>query len=184
MFAPSTKVNEGESNTPCPSTLEVTYSSVENLSKALNIVNQISPPMRLSCKWSHWCLHHKRSNIWQTVNSVQKIIYWAQLQVVTIVTCERRFVLCLSIQEHVSMTYNNLNNIHGDLSTLQNLRALVCRHNKLKTSSIPNDIFSLEDLAVVVCFAAFSITLSVSGNLSRAGRWRHEWSNTFPFKIH
>jgi hypothetical protein len=27
MFAPITKVNEGESNTPCPSTLEVTYSS-------------------------------------------------------------------------------------------------------------------------------------------------------------
>jgi hypothetical protein len=26
MFAPITKVNEGESNTPCPSTLEVTYS--------------------------------------------------------------------------------------------------------------------------------------------------------------
>jgi hypothetical protein len=35
MFAPITKVNEGESNTPCPSTLEVTYSSVEKLSKAL-----------------------------------------------------------------------------------------------------------------------------------------------------
>jgi hypothetical protein len=36
MFAPITKVNEGESNTPCPSTLEVTYSSVEKLSKALH----------------------------------------------------------------------------------------------------------------------------------------------------
>jgi hypothetical protein len=35
MFAPITKVNEGESNTPCPSTLEVTYSSVEKLSKTL-----------------------------------------------------------------------------------------------------------------------------------------------------
>jgi hypothetical protein len=35
MFAPISKVNEGESNTPCPSTLEVTYSSVEKLSKAL-----------------------------------------------------------------------------------------------------------------------------------------------------
>jgi hypothetical protein len=29
MLAPITKVNEGESNTPYPSTLEVTYSSVE-----------------------------------------------------------------------------------------------------------------------------------------------------------
>jgi hypothetical protein len=27
IVAPITKVNEGESNTPCPSTLEVTYSS-------------------------------------------------------------------------------------------------------------------------------------------------------------
>jgi hypothetical protein len=35
MIAPITKVNEGESNTPCPSTREVTYSSVEKLSKAL-----------------------------------------------------------------------------------------------------------------------------------------------------
>jgi hypothetical protein len=35
IFAPITKVNEGESNTPCPSTLEVTYTSVETLSKAL-----------------------------------------------------------------------------------------------------------------------------------------------------
>jgi hypothetical protein len=33
MFAPITKVNEEVSNTPCPSTLEVTYSSVEKLSK-------------------------------------------------------------------------------------------------------------------------------------------------------
>jgi hypothetical protein len=39
MFAPITKVNEGESNTPCPSTLEVTYSSVEKLSKALLIID-------------------------------------------------------------------------------------------------------------------------------------------------
>jgi hypothetical protein len=37
MFVPITKVNEGESNTPCPSTLEVTYTPwVEKLSKALS----------------------------------------------------------------------------------------------------------------------------------------------------
>jgi hypothetical protein len=36
--APITKVNEGESNTPCRSTLEVTYSSVEKLSKALHVL--------------------------------------------------------------------------------------------------------------------------------------------------
>jgi hypothetical protein len=38
MFVPITKVNEGESNTPCPSTLEVTYSTVEKLSKALHLI--------------------------------------------------------------------------------------------------------------------------------------------------
>jgi hypothetical protein len=37
MFVPITKVHEGESNTPCPSTLEVTYSSVEKLSKAVHV---------------------------------------------------------------------------------------------------------------------------------------------------
>jgi hypothetical protein len=31
MFAPITKVNEGESNTACPGTLEVTYSSGSGL---------------------------------------------------------------------------------------------------------------------------------------------------------
>jgi hypothetical protein len=36
MFAPITKVYKGESNTHCPSTLKVTYSSVEKLSKALD----------------------------------------------------------------------------------------------------------------------------------------------------
>jgi hypothetical protein len=39
MLAPITKVNEGESNTPCPSTLEVTYSSVEKLSKTLRRID-------------------------------------------------------------------------------------------------------------------------------------------------
>jgi hypothetical protein len=41
MIAPITKVNEGESNTPCPSTLEVTYSSVKKLSKALGVPEKI-----------------------------------------------------------------------------------------------------------------------------------------------
>jgi hypothetical protein len=40
MFVPIIKVNEGESKTACPSTLEVTYSSFEKLSKALVKRNQ------------------------------------------------------------------------------------------------------------------------------------------------
>jgi hypothetical protein len=43
MFALITKVNEGESNTPCPSTLVVTYSSAEKLSKALPHYYNASP---------------------------------------------------------------------------------------------------------------------------------------------
>jgi hypothetical protein len=45
MFAPITKVNEGESNTPCPSRLEVIYSSVEKLSKALGYHVATPPTM-------------------------------------------------------------------------------------------------------------------------------------------
>jgi hypothetical protein len=45
MFAQITKVNEGESNTPCPSTLEVTYSSVEKLSKVLNLACAMTQKM-------------------------------------------------------------------------------------------------------------------------------------------
>jgi hypothetical protein len=40
-----TKVNDGESNTPCPSTLEVTYSSVEKLSKS---------PVQPTSPKAHW----------------------------------------------------------------------------------------------------------------------------------
>jgi hypothetical protein len=40
IFVPITKVNEGESNTPCLCTLEVTYSSVEKLSKALGSLDK------------------------------------------------------------------------------------------------------------------------------------------------
>jgi hypothetical protein len=46
MFAPITKVHERESNTPCPSTLEVTYSSVEKSSKALNLKKKRKPKLR------------------------------------------------------------------------------------------------------------------------------------------
>jgi hypothetical protein len=41
-----------------------------------------------------------------------------------------------------------------------------------------------KDNVMTVPLPAFSITFSVSGNLSRIGGWRHNWSNTFPFKIY
>jgi hypothetical protein len=52
MFAPITKVNEGESNTLCRRTLEVTYSSVEKLSKALQKVPTCLGLSRISNKRS------------------------------------------------------------------------------------------------------------------------------------
>lgn len=48
------------------------------------------------------------------------------------------------------MSRNNLIQIHGDLPTMQCLRTLNLRHNKIRNSGIPNDIFILEDMTVVV----------------------------------
>ena len=48
------------------------------------------------------------------------------------------------------MARNNLIQIHGDLPTLQCLRTINVRHNKIRNSGIPNDIFSLDDITVVV----------------------------------
>ncbi|XP_071488184.1 protein flightless-1 homolog [Diadema antillarum] len=51
--------------------------------------------------------------------------------------------------EHLHMSRNNLIQIHGDLPTLTCLRTLNVRHNKIRNSGIPNDIFILEDMTVV-----------------------------------
>uniref|UniRef100_A0A8C4R4D1 FLII actin remodeling protein n=1 Tax=Eptatretus burgeri TaxID=7764 RepID=A0A8C4R4D1_EPTBU len=51
--------------------------------------------------------------------------------------------------EHLSLSHNKLTNLHGSLSSLQCLRALVARGNELKNSSLPIDIFHLEDLSVL-----------------------------------
>ncbi|XP_077979602.1 protein flightless-1 homolog isoform X2 [Glandiceps talaboti] len=51
--------------------------------------------------------------------------------------------------EHLSMVRNNLNQIHGDLCTLGQLRTINCRHNKLTNGGIPNDIFELEELTTI-----------------------------------
>ena len=45
---------------------------------------------------------------------------------------------------------NNLNELDEDLTKLENLRVLNARHNRLKNSGIPNGIFKLEDLTVIV----------------------------------
>ncbi len=47
------------------------------------------------------------------------------------------------------MARNKLIQIHGDLPTLQCLRTINVRHNKIRNSGIPNDIFGLDDITVV-----------------------------------
>ncbi|XP_071963998.1 protein flightless-1 homolog [Antedon mediterranea] len=55
----------------------------------------------------------------------------------------------LSKLEHLHMSRNNLIQIHGDLPTLSCLRTLNLRHNKIRNSGIPNDVFNLEEISVV-----------------------------------
>ena len=50
------------------------------------------------------------------------------------------------------MARNNLIQIHGDLPTLKCLRTINARHNKIRNSGIPNDLFALEEITVVVGF--------------------------------
>nr|XP_056722154.1 protein flightless-1 homolog [Euleptes europaea] len=51
--------------------------------------------------------------------------------------------------EHLSVSHNNLTTLHGELSGLPCLRAIVARANCLKNSGVPDDIFQLDDLSVL-----------------------------------
>ncbi|XP_050823815.1 protein flightless-1 homolog isoform X2 [Gopherus flavomarginatus] len=51
--------------------------------------------------------------------------------------------------EHLSVSHNNLTTLHGELSGLPCLRAIVARANSLKNSGVPDDIFQLDDLSVL-----------------------------------
>ncbi|XP_023600839.1 protein flightless-1 homolog isoform X4 [Myotis lucifugus] len=51
--------------------------------------------------------------------------------------------------EHLSVSHNNLTTLHGELSSLPSLRAIVARANSLKNSGVPDDIFKLDDLSVL-----------------------------------
>uniref|UniRef100_A0A8D0UCH8 FLII actin remodeling protein n=1 Tax=Sus scrofa TaxID=9823 RepID=A0A8D0UCH8_PIG len=51
--------------------------------------------------------------------------------------------------EHLSVSHNHLTTLHGDLSSLPSLRAIVARANSLKNSGVPDDIFKLDDLSVL-----------------------------------
>ncbi|KAG6935057.1 FLII, actin remodeling protein [Chelydra serpentina] len=51
--------------------------------------------------------------------------------------------------EHLSVSHNHLTTLHGEVSGLPCLRAIVARANSLKNSGVPDDIFQLDDLSVL-----------------------------------
>uniref|UniRef100_A0A914YJP1 Gelsolin-like domain-containing protein n=1 Tax=Panagrolaimus superbus TaxID=310955 RepID=A0A914YJP1_9BILA len=51
--------------------------------------------------------------------------------------------------EHLQMARNKLANVHGELSDLPHLRSVIVRHNQIKTSGIPTDIFRMKDLTII-----------------------------------
>ena len=57
----------------------------------------------------------------------------------------------VTCQEHLSLTHNNLRILHGDVTELPNLRMLNCRDNKLSNNGLPENLFTLDDLSVLVC---------------------------------
>lgn len=55
----------------------------------------------------------------------------------------------LSNLEHLQMSRNTLTSVHGELSDLPRLRSVIVRHNQIKTSGIPTDIFRMKDLTII-----------------------------------
>ncbi|XP_048519020.1 protein flightless-1 [Dendroctonus ponderosae] len=51
--------------------------------------------------------------------------------------------------EHLSLTRNELEKLHGELTELNCLRSLNLRHNKVKSSGIPAELFHLEELSTL-----------------------------------
>lgn len=56
---------------------------------------------------------------------------------------------CSLFQENLSLKRNNLEKLYGELTDLQCLRSLNLRHNKVKSSGLPNDLFKLEELTTL-----------------------------------
>ena len=79
------------------------------------------------------------------------------------------------------MVRNSLRDLHSDVANLPNLRVLNVAHNKLKNSAIPEGLFMLEDLSVVVSSQKTAITVllfSLYKVLSIVYMYVHEQSVT------
>jgi len=66
------------------------------------------------------------------------------------------------LQEHLTLIRNDITHLGDGLAKLPALRTLNCRYNKLSDDGIPGEIFSLEDLSVVVCCTRTYICTFVS----------------------
>ncbi|KAJ9590157.1 hypothetical protein L9F63_016713, partial [Diploptera punctata] len=55
----------------------------------------------------------------------------------------------LKKHEHLSLSRNNLERLYGELTELNCLRTLNIRHNKVKSSGIPAELFRLEELTTL-----------------------------------
>lgn len=85
------------------------------------------------------------------------------------------YYVFICLKEHLSFLRNNLRDLHSDVANLPNLRVLNVSHNKLKNASIPDGLFKLEDLSVVV--RIFFIDLDFVSLPHWAPRWlRNELS--------
>lgn len=52
-------------------------------------------------------------------------------------------------QEHLSLVKNKLERLYGELTELSCLRTLNIRHNNIKSSGIPAELFHLEELTTL-----------------------------------
>lgn len=52
-------------------------------------------------------------------------------------------------QEHLSLVHNNLEKLYGELTELSSLRTLNIRHNRVKSSGIPAELFRSEELTTL-----------------------------------
>jgi Leucine-rich repeat (LRR) protein len=53
------------------------------------------------------------------------------------------------MQEHLSLKYNDLEKLFGELTELGCLRSLNLRHNKIKSSGVPAELFQLDELTTL-----------------------------------
>jgi Leucine-rich repeat (LRR) protein len=54
-----------------------------------------------------------------------------------------------NFQEHLSLKNNCLEKLYGELTELGCLRSLNMRHNNIKTSGIPSELFQLDELTTL-----------------------------------